>query len=282
MSGQQGSGLEHVVITRFNVRMASVVNDKNGQRVLTAEWLDHRIELFEGFCLPSLRSQTLRDFRWILLVDEGTPARILERLRSHEGPAANLEVAPIPMIHQQSELAPHIVARLRPDTRTLVSTRLDTDDAFHENALARIRERVRDRREFINPRYGYVTDGYQARVTTHKYSPFATYVEPDARGSFQTVYVAKHGRIGRVAPVRQIADEPLWMRLIHDRNWVNREGVHGFGQIRSVRGFHKWVRRGVILPLRKTLWPAEYKRSYPLAELPAFHVSPPPGLHPAG
>ena len=41
--------------------------------MLDPEWLKGRQTLFEKFCLPSVLSQTNKDFEWILVADERTP-----------------------------------------------------------------------------------------------------------------------------------------------------------------------------------------------------------------
>ena len=271
-------GVEHFVVTRFNLRLSGVEKDKNQQQLRSEEWHHERIDLFERYCLPGMRNQTERRFRWLLLIDEESAPGVVQRLRGHEGGAANLEIVFMPVIESWDDMARPVIERLSPGTRLLVTTRLDSDDAFHETALAYIRTRVRGRREFINPRVGFVTDGRRARVTMHRYSPFNTFVEPRTEGApLLTVYCAKHGRVREVAPVRQITDRPLWLRVIHERNWVNKEGVHPLKDVRSFRGLHTWLRRRVIAPARALTWPADYRRDHTLAEIAGgFHIQVPP------
>ena len=47
-------------------------------------WLDDRFRLFETFCLPSVRGQTVQELSWLVFFDEATPQRFRERIDSYE------------------------------------------------------------------------------------------------------------------------------------------------------------------------------------------------------
>lgn len=64
--------IRHFILTRFNLRLWT--KDKKQQPTRTSEWLEKRFQLFETFCLPSIKSQSVKNFKWIVLFDESTPA----------------------------------------------------------------------------------------------------------------------------------------------------------------------------------------------------------------
>ena len=61
----------HFLITRFNLNLYE--RDKHAAPTRTARWLEHRFEVFERYCLPSVAAQTATDFRWLCLFDAATP-----------------------------------------------------------------------------------------------------------------------------------------------------------------------------------------------------------------
>ena len=68
------TGFVHFIVTRFNLKIWSGVQ-------LDTSWYDHRIMLFESFCLPSIENQTNRSFHWLILCDSTTPPIYLERIK---------------------------------------------------------------------------------------------------------------------------------------------------------------------------------------------------------
>lgn len=268
--------IQHFLITRFNLRFGAMDADKRGRAVRTSDWLDDRIGLFEHYCLPSVLHQRQHDFRWLILLDRESDDRLRQRARRWaESGAGRIEPVYLPPVERQEHMARPVLERLEPDTELLVTTRLDNDDALHEDALAEVRRRVRPgRREFLNLRLGYVTDGRAARVTSHKYSPFTTLVEPRGASELRTVHCGlRHGRVRRFAPVRQIAERPLWLRVVHDRNLANRGPAEsGFGRVRSLADARRAVRH-LGRTLRTTTWPRDWRRERPLDEIAdEFHL----------
>lgn len=273
--GGEADGIQHFVITRFNLRLQGIGADKRGGAVLTREWMEERLELFERYCLPSMLHQTERRFRWLLLLDEATDPEVARRVEGYRARMEQLEVVRLPPVESHLALAGPVLERVGERTRLLVTTRLDNDDALHEEALAALRARVRPRREFLNLRLGFVTDGARARVVSHKYSPFVTFVEPRGEAPWQTVFCGRsHGALRRVAPFRQITGRPLWLRVIHARNVANTafEERRTFN-FRNPRQIHAWFRRRVAARVRRWFWPAAHRRDYRLEEVaPPFHV----------
>lgn len=65
--------IQHFILTRFNLLIFN--KNKEGKKVRTIKWLEHRFMLFEKYCLPSVKNQTCQDFQWIVLFDSSTPER---------------------------------------------------------------------------------------------------------------------------------------------------------------------------------------------------------------
>jgi hypothetical protein len=206
----------HFLLTRFNVRHDPWRADRAGRAVLTEEWLDHRFDLFERFCLPSVAAQTCRDFRWLVFFDPDTPPHARERVERCRS-AFPFEA----VFTTDSALIDEVRARAGA-TGTLVTTRLDNDDSLHREALARVQARLPVRElSLVNFREGYYAGPSRLVRVRHPCNMFISMLEPAGPEPFRTVWCREHGRLGELGPVHQIDDIPGWMARIHDRNLSN-------------------------------------------------------------
>lgn len=120
--------LRQVLLTRFNWHPEFPGND---QVALSEPWLAHRETLFRELCFASVAAQTLSDFDWILLVHPQTPPRLIERLASWPAPCRYL-------VWSDRSLS-EVRSRLSQNTDVVLTTRLDSDDALHRQAMSQIR-----------------------------------------------------------------------------------------------------------------------------------------------
>ena len=74
--------IHHFILTRFNLLLWN--KDKEGKKVRSASWLEHRFELFERCCLPSIVAQTYQEFEWIVLFDSTTPEIYKEKIADYQ------------------------------------------------------------------------------------------------------------------------------------------------------------------------------------------------------
>ena len=80
--------LQHFLLTRFNILLWR--QDKEGKKVRTTKWLEHRFSLFEKYCLPSIKYQTCQNIEWIVLFDSMTPDSFKERIASYQSECPQL------------------------------------------------------------------------------------------------------------------------------------------------------------------------------------------------
>ena len=73
---------EHLLITRFNLNLYA--RDKHDAPTRTERWLEHRFEIFERYCLPSVAAQINPNFRWLCLFDAATPAAYRRRIGGYQ------------------------------------------------------------------------------------------------------------------------------------------------------------------------------------------------------
>lgn len=270
--------VQHFILTRFNLRLvelsADLDSDKFGHKIDRDQWLSHRFELFERYCLPSMAAQTNQDFRWFLFFDEATPTRFRERIEQDRESCPQIQAFYI----QGTHIHDYVMEQVDADTEVLITTRMDNDDAFHEDAMRVVRDQVGngERDLCVNLRYGLELNGSEGEVISHKYNPFSSLIETRKESGFVTIFGSSHGHISSLAPVRQINSTPYWLRVIHDRNITNRPMSDriklSFGDLKSLRHY---IKNHVLLKLRRRFWPAQLRKKYTLDEIQTmFHIRP--------
>lgn len=111
-------------------------------RALWPEWINERFKLFEEYTLPSLLNQSFKDFR-IFAICGNKNKTITENLPWHPK---------IEVYHVKGEDRLYCPKRMRPtsevvgyqdiNTDYLVVTRIDSDDLFHKDLIAEIKNSV--------------------------------------------------------------------------------------------------------------------------------------------
>lgn len=209
-------GLTHVLLTRFNVPTKGREADIRSR----TGWLERRFDIFEQFCLPSVAAQTARDFRWIIYFDSATPELFKERIRFAQ------RIFPF-VAHFRDDLPLHEVicdvrALLKPDSRLLLTTRLDNDDAIARNFVDRLQRATsfQSAGAALNFPDGFSwRDGwvYAARDDSN---PFASALE--TVNDFQTIWARPHALLAEAFRVVQLGGGPAWLQVIHGDNVTNR------------------------------------------------------------
>jgi hypothetical protein len=183
-------------------------------------WLRKRVDLFEQFCLPSVKAQTAGNVRWIVYFDPESPTWLLEqipRLAIHGGfvPIFRATVS-----HQE------LVADLRgvvgkPQER-LLTTNLDNDDGLAVDFAFRLqREAAKflDRTALYFPR-GLIMAGEALYLRTDRRNAFCSVVE--AWDDPATCWSDWHNLLGKSMPVMEIPGHPAWLQVVHGGNVSNR------------------------------------------------------------
>jgi hypothetical protein len=113
----------------------------DAQRLLYNETrMARRFFLFENLTLPSLRAQTDRDFKIVIMSSDIMPDRFKDRLRALTAGDANVIIDFSDRRNGAFAFRPHIDASLGEGLRkTAVHFRLDDDDALASTYIARLR-----------------------------------------------------------------------------------------------------------------------------------------------
>lgn len=213
--GNPPSGIDHVLLTRFNLPsrgFESLVRAQEG-------WLRDRIALFERYCLPSVKAQTNRDFRWIIYFDPESPAWLLDRVHglNREGtfvPLFRTEVSP-------SELLEDIRTVTGGGRGTLLTTNLDNDDGLAIDFVDRVQKAAHDAgNSAIYLVSGLVMGKGSVFLRNDPHNAFCSVSAPWSAPV--TCWAAWHNRLGQSMKVTSLRGAPGWLQLVHDHNVSNR------------------------------------------------------------
>ncbi|MBK1634199.1 glycosyltransferase [Rhodovulum adriaticum] len=226
--------ITHLLITRFNLNYGDLYP-------YSEAWMDHRMGLFERYCLPSVARQSCTGFRWLVFFDR-------DRTRPREAAVRALldrpGWAPV-FVDSPSEMIESLRAQA-PAQGLFLTTRLDNDDALHPDFVADVQARARmlaDRPATLPaivdaPLATWWQEGtararqYRSQMVT----PFATMVErPGPQGwetgawgtGPRTVFIARHENLDkRVAHVDRL-EAPRGLTVLHGQNVSNGRSRFG-------------------------------------------------------
>jgi len=226
------ASFQHLLLTRFNVQIFT------GQGSDTA-WLEHRFRFFERVCVPSVLSQTVLGFRWVLFCDAASPTWVLDRLRTSIGAAAAPVFVFIDGPETRENFRAALAPLLAPGHTHLITSRLDNDDALAVRFMETVQAQFTGQDfEFVNFPEGHTC--FQGRVYAlrHPSSPFLSLVERlDTPETIRTVMCEPHQEVASRYPVRQVECGPAWLQIIHGRNVCNM--VRGRSRpLADLRPFH--------------------------------------------
>ena len=217
--------MKHFLITPWNLDM------------LDMDWLIARQKLFEKFCLPSVLSQTNKDFEWILVSDSRTPDEFKKVLDSYSATVLYSDVGEgLPKtkndFFRAIQLEEAVAVPLRSYLETkgegdIMTTRLDNDDAISIDHIDRIQgyqaQYSRNQDQYwLNMVRGYKWCSGNVYPIGALHNPFISFVEP--QGTLLTAYQCCHHLAPKSGhPVMYVREgEPTWMQVIHGGNLMNK------------------------------------------------------------
>jgi Putative rhamnosyl transferase len=213
--------------TRFNMvrPLGPDRQDKRGAPTQTPEWLERRFMLFEDFCLPSLKAQTDQDFTWLVLFSDRTPEPWRERIAAiqRDFPAF------VPVFTRDGEEQPtrfrtELAQRLGPSATHVITARIDNDDAFHREMVARTRAELAGHDDafivYLNGLQVDVDRGVVARLRKPANS-FLARIGRIGNGPQPTVLDIYHHDVESTGRSRNIDTHPMWLQVIHSGNLQN-------------------------------------------------------------
>ncbi|MEM9645186.1 MAG: glycosyltransferase [Planctomycetota bacterium] len=206
----------HLVLTRFNCRFAASWT----KVAIDPDWLGPRFELFDRYCLPTMRAQTCKDFKWVLFFDAETPSPFRERalaLQDERTSVVLVETLTGELIRET------IHAHTDAGATHLVTTRLDNDDGLASDALERVQGAFTASPSpyFINLDEGLIVAEERYYQRHDPSNAFLTFVEPRS-GEPMGVWHCEHNNASAHAPVHPVSGPPAWLQVVHGGNVSNK------------------------------------------------------------
>lgn len=199
--------MKHLILTRLAIGSPK------------EDWLKYRIRLFEKYCAPSLANQTCKDFTWLLAVRPDTPAWFIKRAMKVSPAARLVFIESKSMKVAWADNLPHEL--LDP---VLLTTRIDSDDAFHKDFVKEVQHAARQQKHScaLDAPLGYSLDQnvFECFLYQSHLNHFITLLE---YGTSRTVFCTMHSSLGNEFPVVQFCkDKPLWLEGVNGKNISNR------------------------------------------------------------
>lgn len=214
--------MKHFLLTRFNVKAST----KTVSVSQSDSWLSHRFELFEKYCLPSVKNQSNQNFTWGVFFDTNTTQKYKEKVEKISNSYNNF--VPI-FIDESSDLKPasskFIASNIEESDQYIITTRLDNDDIIHKQFIDTIHK-------LFSPTNGMVIDlrkGYQVTIEKDNleirkyyqlFNPFISLIEDST--NFNTVMSRRHSHWWDSKSIVVFDNKRLWIELIHSKNKLNR------------------------------------------------------------
>ncbi|MCB0461782.1 MAG: glycosyltransferase [Flavobacteriaceae bacterium] len=215
--------MNHFLITRFNIKSENWKFTKSGALTHTDLWLEQRFNLFETYCLPSVKNQSNQEFKWFVIFDLSTPNAFKNRIETLASSYSNLIVLYTESFQTlKATLYEAIITNLTPKHNFIITTRLDNDDAIHTDFINCIQLAFKPQHNTIVDvikGYQYIVNSNDVRYYTSNYNPFISLIEDTSM--FETV-MAKNHEHWKTLPNRIVYNKKaLWLQVVHEDNILN-------------------------------------------------------------
>lgn len=218
---------DHFIITRFNLKSESFgIDDKKNKKTLQKDWMDHRVDLFRQFCLPSIKNQSNKNFKWLIYFDKNTDNCFKDKFDKISRANDFFKVKYVDDYSQFLNRYKDDLNDLRDKGKKyIITTRFDNDDCFHGDAIEMIQKQF-DYQKYmaINFIKGYCLQVEPKYYLYKNYSfsnPFVSLIEKINGDDFKGCYSKQDRFWNEKGKVLQIADKEYWLQIIHERNLLN-------------------------------------------------------------
>ena len=204
----------HILFTRFNVPSGG----REQQIRLGDGWLEHRFDLFDRYCFPSVKLQTKRDFLWVVFFDENTPEHFRSKIDAYSSNFA--EFTPVYVRKWDTAVIKEKLSSFISGYDYLLMTRLDNDDAISRNFCEKLYEQDLREGVYYNFNRGLTfKDGVAYDHSDDSNAFLSLYESTD---NYTGVWKYQHPEVIKKFEVVQIYQSHSWLQVVHDRNVSNR------------------------------------------------------------
>jgi hypothetical protein len=219
---------DHFIITRFNLKKDDWNSDKNSEKILDHLWLSERIELFKNYCMPSVLGQTNKNFRWLIFFEKSTEHEVLDLVELMK-PYSFIEAVFLNGYKEFQLNSPKLLkSKMKSSSNSLLTTRLDNDDAIHENFIKEIQNSINfiPENSIIQFPYGICLQHRKNKRLAIQYYPlnqFLTLFEKIDPSIDPLTVLGKEHTIWKEEGwnIHDVGNELRWLQVVHERNMLN-------------------------------------------------------------
>lgn len=209
--------IHHLILSRFAI---------GSKPFMTKEWVDHRLNLLEKYCYPSMANQNCNNFRWIVAshrrninneqLDRLNKMKKIENILLDNGEGYKGGIMSI------------CKSLLSHETDILITTRIDCDDIVHKYFTYEIQKNCTHTidKYTLNFSTGYEYDTTKKLLTMRSRKDtnmFVSLVEKNTT-EIKTVLCEHHQRLKNRFPNYQLyTNKPMWIQLIHGSNIATKK-----------------------------------------------------------
>ena len=233
------SQFKHILITRFNLSK-KWDSDKFGNTILDENWLKDRYELFENYCLPSIKAQTNKNFEWWVYFDKETDDFYKEKNNTIKSEFPNF----IPFYEESYDDFEHnlpldLFNKIKiEDKEWLITSRLDNDDMLANDTIDVIQKGFENKDMLLlEIPYGLtmqVAEYNCLRKFKSKLNPFISLIECITnKTTTKSVFYHQHNQWTSVE-TKNVSKKTQWIQVIHEKNVFNRANgylTYTFGKL---------------------------------------------------
>jgi len=211
----------HYLVTRFNVPVESWHHDKSGTVTLDENWFQHRLDLFQKFCVPAVAQQSLKNFQWLIYCDRATHP---DQLRNIEEAIVDVPKASIRLAENISHLLTDLkVLMSQCATFYVISSRLDNDDGISNDYVRTVQEHFEEQDKILINLDGGVLydidDKVLTQLNTESTNAFTSLIEKNTSPeNLLTVLGFHHTDVPDGVKVVHVKKGLHWLKIIHLRN----------------------------------------------------------------
>lgn len=228
---------KHYLITRFNLRADYWDVTKNNEQLLTDEWMNNRMWLFENFCFPSVVGQTNQNFEWLLYFDTNTKEVYQNRIQELVANQPNFKVFFVDAMPSFMPELHNYITNESKDRPYLITTRIDNDDSIHIDFINEVQKQFNQQEyqaiDFIKGYSLQIEPNYILGKKEQLFNPFISLIEKNENP--KTAFHQDHRFWKRDKKVTQIGEKRLWLSIIHQRNKVNKFDGYGLVKWKGIR-----------------------------------------------
>ncbi|MEO5906755.1 MAG: glycosyltransferase [Saprospiraceae bacterium] len=218
----------HYLVTRFNVPAGKWLQDKEGRPTLDDEWMDHRLDLFKKYCVPTVAGQSEKNFEWLIYCDIKTGDSVRQQIENSTHTITNVQLRYVEKMEDLLIDFKHILNSA--ETPYVISSRLDNDDGLSIDFIKSVQHQFQAMdRCLINFNHGILYD-VNRRIMTQIQSGYLNHYgslieSKKMADQYLTIMGFHHTSPPEDVSVINLSRPCAWLKIIHERN--ARSGMKG-------------------------------------------------------